>query len=144
MKWSVHDVGLRLHRPLGPNPKLDVKSVPGTEECRLVQCCGSEAVCLLSLYLKKFQEMSLKSSGLLLSQASLPVATGHARVSRGQAASVLGPGQRLCSGTRVPADLPGVNSVFSFRGMFLRSRIFCNEGNYCVLLGKLWRHLGSR
>lgn len=107
------------------------------------------SVCFFSLYLKKFQEMWLQSSGLPLSPASLPEAAGHARVARGQVTSGLGPGQSRCSGWRwgveggPSADFPAVNSSISFPATFLRSRIFWNEGTYFVLLRKLCRHLGS-
>ena len=58
--------------------------------------------------------MSLQSSGLLLSQALLPVVPGRARGSRGQAASALGPGRLLCSGQETPADFL---AVISFHAM---------------------------
>lgn len=151
LKCMAHPVGLPAHTPLGPDPTVEVLgSVPGADKGHLVKHHSSKAVCLFSLYLKKFQEMWLQSSGLPLSPASLPAAAGHARVARGQVTSGLGLGQSRCSGWRwgvggVPsADFPAVSSSISFPATFLRSRIFWNEGNYFVLLRKLCRRLGSR
>ena len=69
--------GLPGRRLLGPDPMLQVlRLVPGADEGHLVKHRSSEAVCLFSLYLKKFQEMWPKSSGLPLSAGSLPAARG--------------------------------------------------------------------
>ena len=93
LKSLVPGAGLLVHRPWDLDSKPDVQSIPRAGEWRLTKHGSLESVCLFSLHLKKFQEMSLQRSGPLLSQASLPVAPGCARRSRGQATSALGPGQ---------------------------------------------------
>lgn len=88
-------------------------------------------------------EMWLRSSGLPLSPASLPVTAATPGYQEDKLHLVWGL-DRLCSGQGAPTDFPAVDSSISFPGMFLRSRIFWKEGNSFVLRRKLCRHSGSR
>ena len=108
LKSLVHEAGLLVHRSWDLDSKPDVQSIPRAGEWRLTKCGSLESVCLFSLHLEKFQEMLLQRSRLLLSQASLPVAPGCIRRSRGQATSALGPGRLFCLGQEAISDFFGV------------------------------------